>query len=186
MEVLEAIRQRRSVKKFKERVPSDREVDALLELAVLAPNHRMTEPWSFRVLGPEARQAYGEALGTRKARKVENEDAAEAVRQKTIDNAVSVPLMLGVVQRLDEDPEIREEDYAACFMGIQNLCLGAQAVGLGTHVKTGAVLGDPPLREALEVEEGERLVALLHLGEPAELPEPKERTPARERTRRLP
>lgn len=186
MDVREAIHQRRSVKRFRERVPSEEEIEDLLGLAVLAPNHRMTEPWSFRVLGPEGRRAYGEALGARKARKVEDPDAAGALHRKTLENAVSVPLMVGVIQHLADDLEVREEDYASCYMGVQNICLGAVGMGLATHVKTGAVLEDPPLRKALGVAEGERLVALLHVGEPAEIPDPKPRTPARERTRWLP
>jgi nitroreductase len=94
--------------------------------------------------------------------------------------------MVAVTQRLADDPEIREEDFAATFMAIQNLCLAAAARGLGTHIKTGAVLGDAPLREALGVGEGERIVAVVQLGEPEEVPAPKAREPAEAKTRWLP
>jgi hypothetical protein len=43
------------------------ETRTLRDAAILAPNHRLTEPWRFYVLGPEAREAYGLAVGVRKA-----------------------------------------------------------------------------------------------------------------------
>src|SRR4051812_48338584 len=58
---------RRSVKRYPSREPTREEIAALLDAASLAPNHRLTQPWRFYVLGPSAREAYGAALGERKA-----------------------------------------------------------------------------------------------------------------------
>ena len=70
MNVSDAIARRRSIKKFQD-LPVPREaIEAALQAATLAPNHRSTQPWRFYVLGPESRRAYGIALGERKARKV--------------------------------------------------------------------------------------------------------------------
>ena len=82
----------------------------------------------------------------------------------------------------DENPEIREEDYAAVFMAIQNLALEALALGLGTHLKTGAVMDDPASRAAVGVADGERIVALVEVGEPEAQPDAPARAPARDRT----
>ncbi len=94
--------------------------------------------------------------------------------------------MLAVAMTLDDNPEIREEDYAATYMAIENLCLAAVAMGLGTHVKSGGVMDDPRAREAVGVGEDERIVATISLGEPAETPTPKERRPAAELTAWVP
>lgn len=150
----------------------------MLEVAVLAPNHRMTEPWRFYVLGPEARRAYGMALGERKARKVEDADAAALVRNKVAGEHADLPAMIVVAMVLDENPEIREEDYAAVMMAVQNLSLAAAEIGLGTHIKSGGVMEDPAARTAAGVAEGERIVAVVNVGEPAEVPSPKQRAPA--------
>ena len=107
------------------------------------------------------------------------------MREKLLTRTVAVPAMIGVLVALDEDPEIREEDYATAFMAIQNLALAAVEMGLGTHIKTGAVMDEPALREALEVGDARRLAAIVFLGEPAELPPPKPRAPAAGRTRWL-
>lgn len=182
MDALEAIRTRRSIKHFTERPVGHGEIESLLDVAVHAPNHRMTQPWRFRVLGPKARRAYGEALGARKAKRVEDPEAARAVAEKVADGEAALPAMIAVTTTLDENPEIREEDYAATMMVVQNLCLAAHATGLGTHVKSGAVMDDPRARAAVGVPEDERIVAVVQLGEPAEVPAAKPRRPAEEVT----
>ncbi|MBI4545087.1 MAG: nitroreductase [Gemmatimonadetes bacterium] len=186
VDVFEAMGGRRSIKRFTPRPVSREEIERALERAVQAPNHRMTEPWGFLVLGAAVKRRYAEVLGRRKGRKVEDPAAAAAVREKTLEDVMAVPAVVAVTTRLDPDPEIREEDYAATFMAIQNILLSAAALGLGTHLRTGAVLQDPELRQALGVAADRRVVALIYLGEPAEVPLAKQRTPAVEKTAWLP
>lgn len=186
MDVMDSILDRRSIREFTDREVSSEEIERLLEAAAHAPNHRMTQPWRFYVLGPEARRAYGASLGARKAKRVEDPDAAQAVLDKVTDKHASLPAMLAVAVVLDDNPEIREEDYAATFMAIQNLSLAAHAMGLGTHIKTGAVMDDPRSRKAVGVPEGERIVATIEVGEPAAVPEPKPRSAASDLTTWVP
>ena len=186
MDILEAIDSRRSIKRFTAAEVARADIERLLQAVTRAPNHRMTEPWRFSVLGPQARRAYGEVLGARKARKVEDPDARAAVQAKVVREHEDLPVMIAVAVLLHDDPEIREEDHAAAFMGIQNLALAAQAFGLGTHIKTGAVMEDPAARAATGIGPGERLVAIVNLGEPQEVPDPKPRRDARELTTWLP
>jgi nitroreductase len=178
MRTSEAIRSRRSIKRFTDRPVSRDEVETVLAAATLAPNHRLTQPWRFYVLGPEARHAYGLALGDRKARKVEDAAAGRALRETVAAEHRALPCMIAVAVVANENPEIREEDYAAVMMGIENLSLAAVELGLGTHLKTGAIMEDPVARAAAGIREGERIVAIVNLGEPAEVPPPKDRKPA--------
>ena len=175
MNVSDAIAQRRSIKKFQDRPVSRDEIEALLDAAVLAPNHHLTQPWRFYVLGPAARRAYGLALGERKARKLTDPDAANAVREKTAAEYVAFPALIAVAMVVHENPETREEDYAAVMQAVGNMMLTAMERGLGTHVRTGAVLEDPAARTAVGVRDGERIVAMLSVGVPAEVPPPKAR-----------
>ena len=185
MHVDEAIRARVSVREYRDTpVPEDTILE-LLELAVLAPNHRMTEPLRFRIMSDEAKRAYGQALGRRKAKNVDEPEVAEQIVEKVVRERLAVPAMIGVLVHEHENPEIREEDYATAFMAIQNLSLAAVARGLGTHIKTGAVMTESSLRAALEVPDDHRLAAIVFLGEPAQLPDARERTPAAERTTRV-
>lgn len=150
----------------------------MLDAAAHAPNHRLTEPWRFYVLGATSRRQFGEALGARKARKVEDPAAARAVREKVAAEHEALPAMLAFSTVLSDNPETREEDYAATLIAAQNFCLAAVALGLGTHIKTGAIMDDPAARAAASVPEGERIVATIALGEPAEVPPPKPRSGA--------
>jgi len=179
---MDAITARRSIKRFTDRAVTREEIERLLDGAVLAPNHRMTEPWRFYVLGETARREYGRVLGGRKARKVEDPEAAAAVQRKVEEENAALPAVIAVAIRRVENPEIREEDYAAAMMAVQNILLAATAMGLGTHIKTGAVMDDPGARAAVGVSDAERIVALINVGEAAEVPAVKPRTGARERT----
>ena len=140
----------------------------------------------FFVLGPRARHAYGEALGHRKAKRIDDPEAGKAVIQKVAETHESLPAMVAVAVTVDENPEIREEDYAAAFMGIQNLSLVAEAMGLGTHIKTGAIMDDPAARAAVGLVDGERIVATINIGEPESTPEAKARRPATDLTTWVP
>lgn len=183
MHVTDALQQRRSIRRFTDRAVSREDIQALLAVVPLAPNHRMTEPWRFYVLGPDARYAYGLVLGARKAKKLDDAEAGAAVRQRVADEHRALPAMVAIVMVEDGNPEVREENYAAIMMGVQNLALAAVERGLGTHIKTGAVMQDPGARAAVGVKEGERIVAIVNIGEPAETPPPKPRRSAVEMTK---
>ncbi len=91
--------------------------------------------------------------------------------------------MIAVAITVDENPEIREEDFAAAFMGIQNLSLVAHSMGLGTHIKTGGIMDDHAARAAVGLPEGERIVATINIGEPdGGLPDGRARQPAAQLT----
>jgi nitroreductase len=186
MRVSDAIQNRRSIKRFTDRPVSREEIEAVLAAAALAPNHRLTLPWRFYVLGPEARSAYGRALGDRKARKLTDPEAANRVRQTVADEHRALPSMIAVAVVTHDDPEIREEDYAAAMMGVQNLALAAVELGLGTHIKTGAVMNDPVARTAVGLPDDQRIVAVVNIGQPAEVPQGKARRPAPEHTTWVP
>ena len=178
MHVSDAIRDRRSVKRFTEQPVARKDIETLLSAATLAPNHRLTQPWRFYVLGPEARHAYGLALGDRKARKLEDSEAARAMRETVAAEHRALPAMIAVAVVDSDNPEIREEDYAAAMMAVQNLSLSALELRLGTHIKTGGVMSDPAARAAAGVRDGERIIAIVNIGVPADVPSPKKREPA--------
>jgi nitroreductase len=178
MKVSDAIAQRRSIKKFTQRAVTREEIEALLDAAVLAPNHKLTQPWRFYVLGPMARRQYGLALGERKAKKLPDADAQNAIREKTAQEYHAFPALIAVATVVAESPETREEDYAAVMQSVALMTLVAMERGLGTHIRTGAVMDDPAARAAIGVREGERVVAMVALGVPEEIPGPKARQAA--------
>jgi nitroreductase len=178
MNTSDAIKGRRSVKRFTDRAISRDEFETLLAAAALAPNHKLTQPWRFYVLGPDARHAYGLALGARKAKKVEDAAAGAALRDTVGAEHRALPGMIAIAVVNTENAEQREEDYAAAMMAIQNLALAAVSLGLGTHIKTGAIMNDPAARSAANVPPEQRIIAIVNVGVPAEELPPKKREPA--------
>lgn len=187
MDVFEAIERRGSVKAFESKPVPRPEIERLLEAAVRAPNHRLTEPWGFHVLQGESKRRLAELRRDLRARKFEDPEAPEV--QKSLDkayrDAADVPAIIVVTTTIADDPVRREEDYAATFCAIENLLLGATALGLGTYLRTGTLIEDERLRALLDVPEDRRVVATIYLGYPAEPPKLKPRTPVAEKTRWL-
>jgi nitroreductase len=148
VQVDEAIRSRRTLKAFRdEEVPAEL-VRELLELAVFAPNHHLTEPWRFWVLGPATLARLVEATGD-----------VKLTRSKTA-------VLVGITGAADEREA--EEDYAAAACAIQNVMLAARARGLASYWRTPGVFVRPSFRKTVGVGEDVRLVGLVHLGWPAE------------------
>lgn len=179
MDVIDAIRTRRSIKRFTDQPVSREQIEAILDVATLAPNHRLTQPWRFYVLGPAARHAYGMALGERKARKQPDPESGRALRDTVAREHFALPGMIAVALVENADAEIAKEDYAAAMMAVQNLSLAALDLGLGTHIKTGGVMDDAAARAAAGVAENERIVAIVNVGVPADVPPGKNRTAAK-------
>ena len=86
------------------------------------------------------------------------------------------PIVIVVSQHgRHDDPEMDREDYAACCCATENLLLAAHAEGLATKWSTGEMTTMPPALEYCGLEEGDRIVAYVYLGYPAET----ERAPQR-------
>lgn len=160
MDVDDAIRTRRTHKAYRaEPVPRET-LEELFELARWAPNHNLTNPWRFRVLGPESLTRLKDAAG--------EEAAAKLDRAPTL-------VVASVIESADAIQD--EEDYAAAAVAAYIVLLGAHARGLAGYWRTPAVLRTPGGRSAAGVPDGERVVGLLHLGPRRQEKEPPERMP---------
>ncbi len=160
MDVEQAIRERRTHKAFRpEAVPREL-VDELLELARWAPNHHLTNPWRFRVVGPNSLERLKEAAGPEAAAKLDRAPTLVAATATTSGDAVQ-----------------DEEDLCATACATYAVLLGAHARGLAGYWRTPEVLRTPAGRAALEIPDSERFVALIHLGWPRQEKEAPERAP---------
>lgn len=137
-------------------------------------------------MGPDARYAYGFALGSRKAKKIEDPAAAQKLRETVGEEHRALPAMLAIAMVINENEEIREEDYAASMMAVQNICLTAVERGLGTALKSGAILGDAAARTAVTVADNERVILAMNVGTPVEVAPPKARELASTYTKWVP
>ena len=176
MEVLEAIRTRRMIGAFAPEAPPREVIERLIQAAVWAPNHHLTEPWRFHVLVGSAREALAGAVGEWLGgpdRPVENpEGEARAMRAKLLRS----PAIVIVTQARDlQADEVRDlEDYAACACATHNLLLAAHAEGLAAKWSTGKLARFPPVQRFLGISREDRVVAFVYLGYPApDIPRPQ-------------
>ena len=165
-----AIRTRRTHKAYRPEPLERAALDELLELARWAPNHNLTNPWRFRVVGPEALVRLKEA-------------AAEAEAAEKLDRAPTL-VVASVVE--SGDPVQTEEDVCATATAVYIVLLAAHARGLGGYWRTPAVLRTPEGRAAVGVGDGERVLGLIHLGTPRQEREAPARAPARDYVTYLP
>ncbi len=168
MDVETAIRTRRTHKAYRPE-PIDREIlDELLDLARWAPNHHLTNPWRFRVLGPKALERLKLAAGPEAAAKLDR-----------------APTLVVCSCALSGDQVTDEEDLHATAIAAYIVLLGAHARGLVGYWRTPGVLRTPGGRAAVGIEDGERFVALIHLGRPVQEKPAPERDPAADVTEYL-
>ncbi len=158
VDVEEAIRTRRTHKAYgADPVPRET-LDELLELARWAPNHNLTNPWRFRVLGPESLARLKEAAGPEAASKLD--------RAPTL-------VVASVVG--SDDPVQDEEDLCAAAVASYIVLVAAHGRGLAGYWRTPSVLRSEEGRAAVGVPDGERIIGLLHLGPPRQEKEPPAR-----------
>src|SRR4051812_10422279 len=166
MNVEDAIRTRRTHKAYRPEPVDRATLDELFELARWAPNHHLTNPWRFRVLGPLALERVKAAA-----------DAVEAGSGRKLDRA---PTLVAVTVTVDDDPVTAAEDRLAGGVAAYIVLLAAHARGLAGYWRTPAVLRSPEGRAALGIGDEEEVLGLLHLGHPRQEQAPPERAPVGE------
>jgi nitroreductase len=158
MEIDQAVRTRRTHKSFGQEPVARETLDELLELARWAPNHHRTNPWRFRVLGPDALARLKRAAGAAHAAKLDR-----------------APTLIVVSAVLTGDPLRDEEDLHATAIAAYIVLLAAHARGFAGYWRTPEVLRTPAGRAAVGLTREEHVVALIHLGGPRQDPVAPER-----------
>ena len=160
MDVESAIRLRRTHKQYGSEPVSEAVVRELVDLARWAPNHKLTNPWRFRLLGPETRARIDELV-----------PEAEVIKLRR------APTLVLVTALRSDDPVLAEEDVLAAAAATYAVLLAATARGLASYWRTPSCFREPAVRSVLRLSESEVVVALVHLGTPVTDPPPKERAP---------
>lgn len=159
MDVVSAVRGRRTHKAYAPDPVPRGTLDELFELARWAPNHHLTNPWRFRVLGPDSLARLKQAAGP--------EAAAKLDRAPTLVVCSSIG---------GSDPLEAEENLLATGCAAYIVLLCAHARGLAGYWRTPGVLRTAEGRDAVGMGADEHFVSLIHLGTPVQ----EQRTPERE------
>ncbi len=167
----ERIRGRRTVAQFLKQPVARKLILEAIEVARWAPNHHVTEPWHFYLLGRES-----VARAVELTRTIVAEDRNEKLADFKAAAAAERPGWLVVTCRRSDD-ELRErEDYASCCCAIQNLMLYLSEAGVASKWSTGAITRDARFFELLGVDPAQAfIVGLIFYGYPRITPGQKRR-----------
>ena len=186
MEVREAIKSRRSIGRVRADPVSRELIEEILESAVHAPNHKITEPWRFHVFTGKGRGEFARARAelARILAKTEGEEeehiAGRVSRERK--KAFRAPVVIAVISKGGRDGVETLENYAACAAAVQNMQLTAHALGLAAIWRTGPVAYHPYMRDFFGLEANDKIVAYLYLGYPDITERPRRREPASAKT----
>ena len=177
----EILKGRRTINAYLDRdVPRQLVLDAI-EAAIWAPNHRLTEPWRFILMGRSALARTVDLLREITAVRKGSEFAdfkAKSWAEK--------PGWLTVTCRRSEDRLLEREDYAACSAAVQNFMLYLWKAGVGSKWTSGDITREPRFLEILGRDAAaEFVVGLISFGYPRVTPQ-QSRTPLTEVLSELP
>jgi len=184
--VTHAIQTRQSVGRVRQDpVPEDL-VRRILESAVHAPNHKITEPWRFHVFTGKGRgelaRARAETARLQAEAEGEDEEMAAGRISRERKKAFRAPVVIAVISASGRDEVETLENYAACAAAVQNMQLTVHSLGLASIWRTGPVAYHEHMRDFFGLREGDRIVAYLYVGYPDMGERPRRRSPAGERT----
>lgn len=182
MDAIDAIQRRTSVRRFRPEPVARETIERLLDCAVRAPNHKLTEPWRFAVLTGAAVGRFAEIRGRDRLADPGSPEA-RAAAEKMRKEVAETPALVVVMCAVSADDNTREEDYAAAMMATAIFMIAAGSLGLGTFLKTGGIMRNPEVQALVGLPEGFRIVGVVSLGIPVEPAAPRKRRPAAELTR---
>jgi nitroreductase len=163
MDLANAIRTRRTHKAFDPEPVDDATLLELFDLARWAPNHHLTNPWRFHVLGPQTRAL----LATE----------ADAYQPGSAIKLQRAPTLVVAGATLAGDNYQQRDDLLAGAVACYIVLIAAHARGLAGYWRTLPLLDRPSVRALLGLGADEQPIGLLHLGRPMQAQRVPERSP---------
>ena len=162
------IRSRRTIHEFKkDQKPDDAIIKNVISTACWAPNHHLSEPWHFYLLGKETIQSIC-GLNKEMITATKGEEAGNDKYQRWME----IPGWLVVTCEKSDDELRFIEDYAACCCVMQNMMLSLWEKEIGVKWSTGPVTRDERFYDLIWVNKYlEQVVGLFWYGYPAEIPQ---------------
>jgi nitroreductase len=184
--IRETITARRSIKPAAlngKKIP-DQQITQLLSLANWAPTHGYTEPWRFVVYSGDAVQQFCHQHAEMYKDNTPPEKFNPAKYQKQQQNGDKTSHIIAVYMQRGNNPNITAlEEICATAAAVQNILLGAEALGISILWSTGGAVLQPAMKEYLGLDEEDLMLGLLYMGYTDEPATPGRRTPIEAKTK---
>lgn len=169
MDVLTAIKNRRSNGLVSDEPVPKNLLEKVLEAGTWAPSHHRTEPWRYFVLTGNGRKPLGEVMAKIAAKNMDDPESEK--NRKKLDAEAKKPFRAPAIITVAVEPSnnpkvILQEEYGAVYASIQNMLLAAHALGLGAYWRTGASAYDPMMKELFGLSEKGEVLGFLYIGYP--------------------
>lgn len=173
MDFSKLVLSRRTVHNYRSEAVPEKLVEEALSLSLWSMNHRLTFPWVYISVGPQARARLADLAVELKGAK---EPLSEVKAKATRDNVLNPSHLIVLGMKLNADPKIQHEDYATLAASVQIAALALWEKGIASKWSTGGFLSQSRSYEILGVDPNEvRLEGGLMIGIPATLPAAPER-----------
>ena len=169
-EITDVIRQRRSLtpEQFSTRKVHREQVELMLNNALWAPTHGLTQPWRFKVFMGDARQKLSDLLPALYQKFTPEESFKQAKFDKMKQRPMLASVVVAICMERDKSEKIAEiEEIEAVACAVQNVQLTATAYGIGAFWATPKVIYSKEMNEFLGLGEKDKCLGLLYLGYPA-------------------
>jgi nitroreductase len=165
--VKEIITDRRSIKPavFNGKKIEDHQIRQLLELGNWAPTHGFTEPWRFLVYSGEAVQQFCRQHAELYRQGTTPEKFNPGKYEKQQHNGDKASHLILVYMHRGDNPNIAAlEEICSTAAAVQNILLGAEALGISVLWSTGGMIMHPAMKTYLELREEDIVIGLLFMG----------------------
>ena len=140
-------------------------VNELLALADWAPTHGRTEPWRFYVYGGEALKLFGKTHAELYWNNTPEDKRQQATYEKLEHNIDKASHLLVAVMKRGANEKIPQiEEIAAASAAVQNILLGATALGISSFWSSGGMTHKQALKDHLQLGDEDIILGLIFLG----------------------
>ncbi|MFT7589862.1 MAG: nitroreductase [Limisphaerales bacterium] len=145
----------------------DQIIKELLELANWAPNHALTQPWRFNVYCGKGREVLGSQLSSLYKKHSSETEFKVLKFEKMQARPPKASHIISIGMKRMENEKLPEvEEIAAVACAVQNICLAAYSLGIGSYWGSGGMIYHPEFRTWLDLGEKDQVLGLLYLGYP--------------------
>jgi len=154
--------------------PNAGQLKQILTAGTRAPDHKKLCPWRFILFEGEARTAFGAVLA--EACKRTEPDASDARLETEAARFQRAPVVIAVISHIMDNPAVPEwEQILSAGAVCQNILHGATALGFSGQWITEWYAFDDAIREALALQQNERIAGFIYVGSAREAPRERDR-----------
>jgi nitroreductase len=151
--------------KMNEGLIPDEVINSLLSLSHWAPTHGRTEPWFFYVYSGASLETFGKAHADMYWQHTPEDKRLEATYNKLEHNVDKASHLVIAAMKRGSNPKIPViEEIAAASAAIQNILLGATALGIASFWSTGGMTHSDALKNYLGLNSEDIVLGLIFLG----------------------